>query len=345
MSLAPPEANGPLRRERLRTARLYFVCDARPGGEDPEALLRAALTGGVDIVQLREKELDRGGDRARRRRPSAASATPTAPSSSSTTTPTWPAPATPTASTSARTTPPVEAARELLGPDAIIGLSTHSEEQIAAAAERPVDYISVGPVWETPTKAGRPAVGLGADRPRGRARAPTRSSRSAASTPPTPSRSSRPGRGGSAWCGRSATPPIPAPSPERCARAFAGPGEAARAARVAEAPAQAQASAAPAPTARERMAARLRQGRGAKPGGARSAGAAGRGRAADGGHGRRRGRGPDRALDRRRLRRRGEGQRRDAERSPQVARPGAADGDRWPGACGAPATGPCSASS
>ena len=59
MSLAPPESAGPLRRERLRTARLYFVCDARPAGEDPEALLRAALGGGVDIVQLREKELDR----------------------------------------------------------------------------------------------------------------------------------------------------------------------------------------------------------------------------------------------------------------------------------------------
>ena len=59
MSLAPPEALGPLRRERLRTARLYFVCDARPEGESPEALLRAALGGGVDIVQLREKELAR----------------------------------------------------------------------------------------------------------------------------------------------------------------------------------------------------------------------------------------------------------------------------------------------
>jgi thiamine-phosphate pyrophosphorylase len=52
-------------------------------------------------------------------------------------------------------------ARALLGPDAIIGLSTHSEEQIAASTEAPVDYISVGPIWETPTKQGRPAVGLG----------------------------------------------------------------------------------------------------------------------------------------------------------------------------------------
>ena len=57
--LFPPEGNGPLLRERLRTARLYFVCDARPDGVDPEPLLRAALGGGVDIVQLREKQLGR----------------------------------------------------------------------------------------------------------------------------------------------------------------------------------------------------------------------------------------------------------------------------------------------
>jgi len=59
MSLGPPEGNGPLRRERLRTARLYFCCDARPHDEDPEALLRSALGGGVDILQIREKELSR----------------------------------------------------------------------------------------------------------------------------------------------------------------------------------------------------------------------------------------------------------------------------------------------
>ena len=37
-------------------------------------------------------------------------------------------------------------ARRIMGPDAIIGLSTHSREQIAAAAGSPVDYISVGPI-------------------------------------------------------------------------------------------------------------------------------------------------------------------------------------------------------
>jgi thiamine-phosphate pyrophosphorylase len=160
MSLAPPESAGPLRRERLRTARLYFVCDARPRGQDPEALLRAALSGGVDIVQLREKELGRAEiERA--------------------------------ASTFRRVCDTYSAlfivnddpdlargcgadgvhlgqddgsvaeARARLGPDAIIGLSTHSEEQIAASAEAQVDHISVGPIWETPTKAGRPGVGLG----------------------------------------------------------------------------------------------------------------------------------------------------------------------------------------
>src|ERR1044072_9308085 len=55
---------------------------------------------------------------------------------------------------------PVAEARAVLGPDALIGLSTHSEERIAAAQDSGAEYISVGPVWETPTKAGRPAVGL-----------------------------------------------------------------------------------------------------------------------------------------------------------------------------------------
>jgi thiamine-phosphate pyrophosphorylase len=159
MSLAPPESAGPLRRERLRTARLYFVCDARPHGEDPEALLRAALSGGADIVQLREKELGRAeieraaatfrrvcdtysalfivNDDPELARACDADGVHVGQDDDS-----------------------AAAARELLGPDAIIGLSTHSEEQIAASAGQPVDHISVGPIWETPTKAGRPAVGL-----------------------------------------------------------------------------------------------------------------------------------------------------------------------------------------
>jgi thiamine-phosphate pyrophosphorylase len=158
MSLSLPEGDGPLRRERLRTARLYFVCDARPG-TDLESLLRAALTGGADIVQLREKELGRAEiERA------AGTFRRIADNFS--------------ALFIVNDDPELaricdadgvhvgqddvgaEEARELLGPDAIVGLSTHSEEQIAASAGRPVDYISVGPIWETPTKEGRPGVGL-----------------------------------------------------------------------------------------------------------------------------------------------------------------------------------------
>jgi thiamine-phosphate pyrophosphorylase len=159
MSLAPPEAAGPLRRERLRTARLYFVCDAQPRGGELEPLLRAALGGGVDIVQLREKDLPRReielaaltfrrlcdtysalfivNDDPELARACDADGVHVGQDDT-----------------------PVMGAREILGPDAIVGLSTHSEEQVAASAEAPVDYISVGPVWETPTKEGRPGVGL-----------------------------------------------------------------------------------------------------------------------------------------------------------------------------------------
>jgi thiamine-phosphate pyrophosphorylase len=191
MSLAMPEAHGPLRRERLRTARLYFVCEAMPRGEDPEALLHAALGGGVDIVQLREKELGRDeierSAQIFRRLCDTYSALFIVNDD-------------PYLAQSCdadgvhlgQDDMPVEEAREILGPDMIIGLSTHSKEQLAAAGGVPgqadqgrrergvlrtratedadmrrpgasssVDYVSVGPVWETPTKAGRPGVGLG----------------------------------------------------------------------------------------------------------------------------------------------------------------------------------------
>ena len=159
MSLAPPEGDGPLRRERLRTARLYLCCGARPHGEDPEPLLRAALNGGVDVVQLREKELPRReielaaltfrrlcdsysalfivNDDPDLARTCDADGVHIGQDDMS-----------------------ASEARAALGPDAIVGLSTHSEEQIAASKNQPVDYVSVGPIWETPTKEGRPAVGL-----------------------------------------------------------------------------------------------------------------------------------------------------------------------------------------
>ena len=160
MSLAPPESVGPLRQERLRTARLYFVCEARPGGEDPEPLLRAALSGGVDIVQLREKQLGR--DEIERaaatfRRVCDTYSAPFIVNDD----PELAQACNADGVHVGQDDVSAEQARELLGPDAIVGLSTHSPEQMGASAERPVDYISAGPIWETPTKAGRPGVGLG----------------------------------------------------------------------------------------------------------------------------------------------------------------------------------------
>ena len=56
---------------------------------------------------------------------------------------------------------PPEAARALLGRAAVVGFSTHSVEQAAAAARLPVDYVAIGPVFATPTKENPdPVVGL-----------------------------------------------------------------------------------------------------------------------------------------------------------------------------------------
>jgi thiamine-phosphate pyrophosphorylase len=56
---------------------------------------------------------------------------------------------------------PPAIARRILGDDALIGLSTHAPDQLAASLAEPVDYVSAGPVEATPTKPGRPGVGLG----------------------------------------------------------------------------------------------------------------------------------------------------------------------------------------
>lgn len=159
MSLAPPESVGPLRRERLRTARLYFVCDARPPGGDLEALLRAALSGGVDIVQLREKELGRAEiERAAQtfRRVCDTYSAPFVVNDD----PDLARACDADGVHLGQDDGSVAEARTILGPDFIVGLSTHSKEQIDASGVASPDHISVGPIWETPTKAGRPAVGL-----------------------------------------------------------------------------------------------------------------------------------------------------------------------------------------
>ncbi len=51
--------------------------------------------------------------------------------------------------------------RAIVGDEAIVGLSTHTPEQVDAAQDLPLDYFAVGPINVTPTKPGRPAVGEG----------------------------------------------------------------------------------------------------------------------------------------------------------------------------------------
>jgi thiamine-phosphate pyrophosphorylase len=51
--------------------------------------------------------------------------------------------------------------RKTVGEELLIGLSTHSPEQLEAGIVAGADQLSVGPVWETPTKPGRTATGLG----------------------------------------------------------------------------------------------------------------------------------------------------------------------------------------
>ena len=141
-------------RERLRRARLYLVVDAAA-----EHVLPAALRGGVDMVQLRDKELGddallEGAERFRAAcrehdalfwlndRPDLALAADAD-----------------GVHVGQGDVPPAEV-REEVGERLLIGLSTHSPEQFDSALRSEADQLSVGPVWETPTKPGRPAAGL-----------------------------------------------------------------------------------------------------------------------------------------------------------------------------------------
>lgn len=143
------------RRERLRRARLYVVTGVR---RDLAEFLEEILSAGVDIVQLREKEAEAGdlirwGQTFRRAadrhgalfilndRPDVALALGA------------------DGVHLGQDDLPPATARAILGPDAIIGMSTHAPAQWDNAPSQ-ADYLCAGPVWETPTKPGRPAAGL-----------------------------------------------------------------------------------------------------------------------------------------------------------------------------------------
>ena len=149
--------------EQIERARLYFVCE---GGEDDGArdrLLEAALAGGADLIQLRDKDAD--DDRILAAAPAfRAAADRHGALFLINDRPDLVVACKADGVHVGQDDTPVAEARELAGPEAIVGLSTHSPEQLRAAeAEtgdaRP-DYISVGPVWATPTKPGRPAAGI-----------------------------------------------------------------------------------------------------------------------------------------------------------------------------------------
>jgi thiamine-phosphate pyrophosphorylase len=140
---------------RLAQARLYFVTDAGSS----EHLLSEALAGGVDVLQLREK--DASDDEIL-----AAAATFRALCSEHDALfvlndrPDLALAAGADGVHVGQEDEPVAAVRERVGPDLLIGLSTHSDEQLAAGLETDADYVCVGPVYATPTKPDYPAVGV-----------------------------------------------------------------------------------------------------------------------------------------------------------------------------------------
>ena len=141
-------------RQRLAQAVLYLVCDERS-----DDFIAAALRGGVDIVQLRIKDGDDGAIVAAARRYRRACDVAGALLIVNDRPDLALAGAADGVHVGQDDTA-VAQAREIVGARLLVGLSTHSRDQIDAAAELDVDYIGVGPVHATPTKPGRPAVGL-----------------------------------------------------------------------------------------------------------------------------------------------------------------------------------------
>jgi thiamine-phosphate pyrophosphorylase len=145
------------RHARLQRAVLYLVCGLRPGARALEDVVGPALAGGVDVVQLRDKQ-------ARDHELLAAAAVARRLCDASgallilNDRPDLVAAAGADGCHIGQQDMSVDAARALAGTGAIVGLSTHFPGEIDAA--RDADYIGVGPVHSTPTKPGRPAVGL-----------------------------------------------------------------------------------------------------------------------------------------------------------------------------------------
>ena len=141
----------------LRGRRLYLCTADRP---DLARFLEDSIAGGVDVVQLRDKHLDVRPllDRARlAARVCGAAGVPFLLNDR----PDLALEVGADGVHVGQDDAPPGLARRILGPDAVIGLSTHAPAELDAAAGEPVDYVSAGPVSATPTKPGRAGTGLG----------------------------------------------------------------------------------------------------------------------------------------------------------------------------------------
>nr|WP_167953252.1 thiamine phosphate synthase [Brevibacterium marinum] len=147
------------RLARLRDAALYVCTDARTDQGDLPEFLDAAYAGGVDIIQLRDKSLEARAEiealevlrDAAHRHGKLFSVNDRADVALLVGADVFHVGQGDLTS---------EQARAVVGPDVILGRSTHSIAQAKAAEADPeIDYFCLGPVWETPTKPGRPAIG------------------------------------------------------------------------------------------------------------------------------------------------------------------------------------------
>ena len=144
----------------LDDARLYLCTDSRSRTGDLAEFLDAVLANGVDVVQLREKGLEAREEirllsvfaAAAERHGALFAVNDRADVARAVGAPVLHL---------GQDDLPVPIARDIVGPDVLIGRSTHSPEQAdAGRIEAGVAYYCTGPVWTTPTKPGRPAAGL-----------------------------------------------------------------------------------------------------------------------------------------------------------------------------------------
>jgi len=145
---------GAERVERLERSSLYLIIDAASAS----SVLAPALRGGVDIVQLRDKEasdrellLAAAGFRAACDEAGALFILNDRPALAG--------PAAADGVHVGQDDGDLAAVRDAVGPELLIGVSTHTPAQVEAGLASGADYLGVGPVFATPTKPGRPAVG------------------------------------------------------------------------------------------------------------------------------------------------------------------------------------------